>query len=375
MPNTTIFSSPTETQQQASLSGLRIALLISGGVDSAVATHLLCEQGLKPDLFYIKIGMEGEGMSCTAEEDIELSQATARRYGLHLEVVDLQKEYHDRVVAYVTDRVKRGLTPNPDVMCNRLIKFGAFEERIGFAYDRIATGHYAQILRQPDGSTWLAPSPDPVKDQSDFLAQLTSQQVGKLLLPIGHLHKEEVRRIAATHHLAPAKRRDSQGICFLGKINYSGLLRQLLGEQEGDVVEFETGRKVGTHHGYWFHTIGQRKGLGLGGGPWFVVKKDIEENIVFVSHGYDTRQQYGRQFLLTDFHFLTADPWNGAPLADILFKIRHTEPPIAGTLCRQTDGRFLIRSSQEIQGIAPGQFGVLYTQDGTICAGSGEITI
>lgn len=104
-------------------------------------------------------------------------------------------------------------------------------------------------------------------------------------------------------------------------------------------------------------------------------KKDIEKNIVFVSHGYDTRQQYGRQFLLTDFHFLTADPWNGAPLADILFKIRHTEPPIAGTLCRQTDGRFLIRSSQEIQGIAPGQFGVLYTQDGTICAGSGEITI
>lgn len=241
MSNTTIFSSPTETQQQASLSGLRIALLISGGVDSAVATHLLCEQGLKPDLFYIKIGMEGEGMSCTAEEDIELSQATARRYGLHLEVVDLQKEYHDRVVAYVTDRVKRGLTPNPDVMCNRLIKFGAFEERIGFAYDRIATGHYAQILRQPDGSTWLAPSPDPVKDQSDFLAQLTSQQVGKLLLPIGHLHKEEVRRIAATHHLAPAKRRDSQGICFLGKINYSGFLHQLLGEQEGDVVEFETG--------------------------------------------------------------------------------------------------------------------------------------
>lgn len=368
--------SPISLQlHNAPLSRLRIALLISGGVDSAVATHLLCEQGLKPDLFYIKIGMEGEGMTCTAEEDIELSQATARRYGLRLEVIDLQKEYHDRVVAYVVDRVKRGLTPNPDVMCNRLIKFGAFEEKAGFAYDRIATGHYAQIVRNVDGHTWLAPSPDPVKDQSDFLAQLEDYQVEKLVLPIGHLYKEDVRRIANEQHLAPAKRRDSQGICFLGKINYSDFLRQLLGEREGDVIELETGHKVGTHHGYWFHTIGQRKGLGLGGGPWFVVKKDIEKNIIFVSHGYDTRQQYGDNFLLAGFHFLTSDPWNGAQTADVQFKIRHTETPIAGKLTRRADGLFHIQSSCQIQGIAPGQFGVLYTKDGSICAGSGEITL
>ena len=121
----------------------KIAMLISGGVDSAVATHLLCEEGYKPDLYYIKIGMEGEGLSCTAEEDIELSEATARRYGLHLEVIDLQQEYWDRVVTYTIDRVRRGLTPNPDVMCNRLIKFGCFEERVGKDYDVTATGHYA----------------------------------------------------------------------------------------------------------------------------------------------------------------------------------------------------------------------------------------
>lgn len=353
---------------------LRTALLISGGVDSGVACHVLCERGVTPDLFYIKIGMEGEGMTCTAEEDIELSEATARRYGLHLEVIDLQREYHDRVVAYVVDRVRRGLTPNPDVMCNRLIKFGAFEEKAGFAYDRIATGHYAQVLRRADG-TWLAPSPDPVKDQSDFLAQLEDYQVEKLTLPIGHLYKEDVRRIAAEAHLPSATRRDSQGICFLGKINYAGFLRQLLGEREGKVVELETGKVVGKHHGYWFHTIGQRKGLGLGGGPWFVVKKDIARNVVYVSHGYDTRRQYGRSFRLAGFHFLTGDPWHGAAEADICFKIRHTEVPIAGHLTREVDGTFRIDSPVDIQGIAPGQFGILYTADGSICAGSGEITL
>lgn len=354
---------------------LRTALLISGGVDSAVAVHALCEKGIRPDLFYIKIGMEGEDMTCTAEEDIELSQATARRYGLPLEVIDLQQEYHDRVVAYVVDRVKRGLTPNPDVMCNRLIKFGAFEEKVGFTYERIATGHYAQVYREPDGQVWLGPSPDPVKDQSDFLAQLEDYQVGKLVLPIGHMMKEEVRRIANEQRLPSAKRRDSQGICFLGKINYSGFLRQLLGEKEGPVVELETGRIVGQHRGYWFHTIGQRKGLGLGGGPWFVVKKNIARNIIYVSHGYDTRKQYGKSFDLAGFHFLTGDPWQGAAESDILFKIRHTETPIAGHLTRLDDGTFRIDSATEIQGIAPGQFGVLYTADGRICAGSGEISV
>jgi tRNA-specific 2-thiouridylase len=364
----------TQSRPQPRQEAQRIALLISGGVDSAVATHLLCEQGFRPDLYYIKIGMEGEGMTCTAEEDIELSEATARRYGLPLQVIDLQKEYHDRVVTYVVDRVRRGLTPNPDVMCNRLIKLGAFEEKVGFAYDRIVTGHYAQVLRRDDG-IWLAPSPDPVKDQSDFLAQLERYQVEKLWLPIGHLLKEDVRRIAAEAHLPSAARRDSQGICFLGKINYTDFLRQLLGEREGRVIELETGRVVGHHHGYWFHTIGQRKGLGLGGGPWFVVAKDIRRNILYVSHGYDAPRQYGRQFLLAGFHFLTGDPWESAKEMPIRFKIRHTEVPIPGRMTRLEDGRVRIEADTDIQGIAPGQFAVVYTADGILCAGSGEIAL
>lgn len=353
----------------------RYALLISGGVDSAVACHLLCEKGIRPDLFYIKIGMQGEGTTCSAEEDIELSTLVAQKYGLPLQVIDLQKEYHERVTAYVIDRVRRGLTPNPDVMCNRLIKFGAFEEQAGFRYDFIATGHYAQTFHDAENRLWLAPAPDPVKDQSDFLSQLTDVQAQKLCFPIGHLMKHEVRALAEREHLAPAHRKDSQGICFLGKINYTAYLRQLLGEQEGDVVERETGRVVGKHRGYWFHTVGQRKGLGLGGGPWFVVDKDIQQNIIYVSHTESCHGLYGTDFRLAAFHFVTGDPWAGENEADILFKIRHTERPIPGHLTRLPDGGFAIHSSRPVQGIAPGQFGVLYTADGKICAGSGEIRV
>lgn len=171
----------------------RYALLISGGVDSAVACHLLCEAGIRPDLYYIKIGMQGEGTSCSAEEDIELSTLTARKYNLPLQVVDLQQTYHERVTAYVIDRIRKGLTPNPDVMCNRLIKFGAFHERVGHDYDFIASGHYALTFRDEQQCLWLAPAPDPVKDQSDFLSQLTDVQAEKLCFPIGHLLKRGAR--------------------------------------------------------------------------------------------------------------------------------------------------------------------------------------
>ncbi|WP_368333320.1 tRNA 2-thiouridine(34) synthase MnmA, partial [Phocaeicola vulgatus] len=255
---------------------MNIAALISGGVDSAVVVHLLCEQGYKPDLFYIKIGMDGdEDLTCTAEEDIELCTATARKYGLSLNIIDLHRQYWDNVVAYAIDKVKRGLTPNPDVMCNKLIKFGCFEQEAGHLYDKTATGHYASILEK-DGKIWLGTAQDPVKDQTDFLAQIDYLQISKLMFPLGGLMKNEVRDIARIAKLPSAQRKDSQGICFLGKINYNEFLRRFLGEKEGDIIEMETGKRIGTHKGYWFHTIGQRKGLGLGGGPWFVIRKDID---------------------------------------------------------------------------------------------------
>ena len=352
---------------------MNIAALLSGGVDSAVAVHLLCEQGYKPDLFYIRIGMEGEdGFTCTAEEDLELCTATAHKYGLKLEVVDLHRQYWDRVVTYAIDKVKRGLTPNPDVMCNKLIKFGCFEDEAGRFYDKTATGHYATVVER-GGNIWLGTAKDPVKDQTDFLAQIDSLQLSKLMFPIGKMMKKEVRGIAADAKLPSAYRRDSQGICFLGKINYNDFLRRFLGEKKGKIVEIETGKRVGTHHGYWFHTIGQRKGLRLGGGPWFVIKKDIERNIIYVSHGYDTEKQYGKEFTLQDFHFITGDPWEGAETAEISFKIRHTDTFSYGTLIRLENGTVHIESETPIQGIAPGQFGVIYDKAADICVGSGEI--
>lgn len=380
-----------------------VAVLISGGVDSAVVVHQLCQLGLKPDLHYIKIGMEGEDSSCSAEEDIELSQATARKYGLHLEVTDLQKEYWDLVVGYAIDRIKRGLTPNPDVMCNRLIKFGAFEQKIGYQYDKIATGHYATLYKAPAGHPeqarqllgeemlapitaneriWLGTANDPVKDQTDFLAQLSYQQLSHSIFPIGHMMKEEVRQIALDAHLPSAYRKDSQGICFLGKINYNDFIRKFMGEQEGRVIDIETGKVVGRHKGFWFHTIGQRKGLGLGGGPWFVVKKNIKKNIIFVAHGWDTALQYGHDFRLADLHCIT-EPISLAPGQElpIQFKIRHVDHFMRGVLTYlpptegETEGSFRVHSDDPIQGIAPGQFGCIYDADAHICYGSGEIGV
>ena len=358
-----------------------IAALLSGGVDSSVVVHLLCEQGYKPTLFYIKIGMDGaEYMDCSAEEDIELSTATARKYGLSLEVVDLHQEYWENVAAYAIDKIRQGLTPNPDVMCNKLIKFGCFEQRVGKDFDFTATGHYATTL-QRNGKTWLGTAKDPVKDQTDFLAQIDYLQVSKLMFPIGGLMKQEVREIANKAGLPSARRKDSQGICFLGKINYNDFLRRHLGERRGPIIEIETGRKIGVHNGYWFHTIGQRKGLGLSGGPWYVVKKNIRDNAIYVSRGYDTEKQYGRSLLLKEPLFITRDPWEGQECDHqlIKFKNRHSPEFFDATITRIHDPKddadtYLIETAKPVQGIAPGQFGVIYDNDARICHGSGIIT-
>ena len=357
---------------------MRIAVLISGGVDSAVVVHKLINEGHELHLFYIRIGMDnGEG-DCSADEDIEMCTLIARKYGLPLKVVSLHEEYWDHVMAYTLETVRKGLTPHPDMMCNKLIKFGFFEQRWGWEYDKTATGHYASV-KEIGGKYFLATAKDPVKDQTDFLAQISYDQLSHIMFPLGDIDKSEVRKIAKEAALPNANRKDSQGICFLGKIDYSDFIARHLGESEGPVIEIETGRKIGVHKGYWFYTIGQRKGLGLSGGPWFVVKKNVRDNVVYVSNGYDTRLQYGRIIPLEEPNWITVSPFeyhgeDNMNLVEISFKTRHTPEFLDGKLIRNDQGDLRIESMSDVQGIAPGQFAIVYTKDRKLCLGSAMIS-
>lgn len=335
---------------------MNIAALVSGGVDSSVVVHQLKEAGYDPTIFYIRIGMEDKDgyIDCPAEEDIEITTYIARKYGCKMEVVSLHEEYWENVVSYTIDAVKRGLTPNPDMMCNKLIKFGCFEQKWGKEFDKTATGHYATTT-ELNGKVYLSTAKDKFKDQTDFLAQVDYLQISKLMFPIGNLLKSEVRDIAEKQGLPSAKRKDSQGICFLGKINYNDFIERYLGKRTGKIKELETGKILGKHNGYWFHTIGQRKGLGLSGGPWFVIKKDIRRNIIYVSNGYGVETQFGKTINLQGFNFITEDPWGEFDdEREITFKIRHT-PEFTHGRIRRIGDLYRIESDEKIQGIAPGQ--------------------
>lgn len=354
---------------------MKIAVLISGGVDSAVVVHKLFSEGHDLHLFYIRIGMDnGEG-DCSADEDIEMCTLIARKYGLPLKVVSLHQEYWDYVMDYTLKTVGSGLTPHPDMMCNKLIKFGFFEQRWGKDFDMTATGHYASI-KVRDGVRYLGTAKDPVKDQTDFLAQISKEQLQHIMFPLGELSKAEVREIAKEAALPNAMRKDSQGICFLGKINYSDFIARHLGEKEGPVIDIATGKKIGVHKGFWFYTIGQRKGLGLSGGPWFVVKKNVRDNVVYVSNGYDTRLQYGRVIPVEEINWISGVPpqLELSDSMDVAFKTRHTPEFLKGSLNLKKDGDATIISESDVQGIAPGQFAIIYSPDRELCLGSGMIS-
>lgn len=354
---------------------LRIAVLVSGGVDSAVVVDKLYREGHDLHLFYIRIGLDnGEG-DCSAEEDIEMCQLIAAKYNLPLRVVSLHEEYWDHVMAYTLRTVKEGLTPHPDMMCNKMIKFGFFEERWGKDFDKTATGHYASITEK-DGKLYLSTAPDAVKDQTDFLAQISYEQLSHLMFPLGGMTKAEVREAALAANLPNAKRKDSQGICFLGKIDYSDFIKRHLGVKKGPVIEIETGKKIGEHNGYWFHTIGQRKGLGLSGGPWYVVKKNVRDNAIYVSKGQDTPMQYGRHLPVEEMHWITENPLKETDSMRVAFKNRHTPHFSEGVLRHNTEtGGYDIESESDIQGIAPGQYVIIYSPERRLCLGSGMITI
>lgn len=352
---------------------MKIAVLTSGGVDSSVALRILKDEGHDLTAFYLKIWLEDELAylgDCPWEEDLAYVRQICDEIGVPLEVIPMQKEYWEKVVEYTVAEAKAGRTPNPDVLCNQQIKFGQFYEKIDDSFDKVATGHYAQVMQDSkfkihnSDSYLLKRAPDPVKDQTYFLAQISQKQLSRALFPIGKYTKDEVRELAKKYDLPNQNRKDSQGICFLGKIPFKEFLKHHLDVQPGDFIELSTGKKLGEHDGFWFYTIGQRQGLGLSGGPWFVVEKDTEKNVIYLAQGYQPEEVYKTEFTIGPVHLINDNyPIIGQKLR---VKIRHG---VASHDCDlQGD---IVRLSDPVHGVAQGQFAVFY--EGDMCLGSATI--
>jgi len=352
----------------------KIAVLVSGGVDSTVALRLLQEQGHNVTAFYLKIWLEDElaylGDSCPWQEDLSFVQAVCDQAHVPLQILSLQKEYWDYVVTYTIAEIKAGRTPNPDILCNKMIKFGFFLDYIDASYQKVATGHYAQVEQNGEHQFYtLKLAPDALKDQTYFLSHLSQKQLSRALFPIGHLTKPEVRTLAQKFNVANKDRKDSQGICFLGKLKFHDFIKHYLGEKPGDMIEFESGNLLGTHQGFWFHTIGQRQGSGLSGGPWYVVAKDVVHNKVYFSRTYYASDKKRTTFTIDQCNWISGTPPDKETLK---VKIRHGKNMHDCTLTLHANGTGRVMLAQDDQGLAAGQFAVFY--DGQYCLGAGVIS-
>lgn len=350
---------------------MKIAVLLSGGVDSSVALQLLKnEDKHEITAFYLKIWLEDELHflgECPWQEDLGYVQAICEQLDIPLEIVNLQQQYQERVVEYVLAELRCGRTPSPDILCNQMIKFGAFFDNIDDSYDKVATGHYAQIEEVED-KFLLKRAPDPVKDQTYFLASLNQEQLSRALFPIGHLEKNEVRELAEQFDLPTKARKDSQGICFLGKIKYNDFVKFHLGEKPGDIVELETDEKKGEHNGVWFHTIGQRQGLGLHGGPWYVVQKDLEKNIVYISHKKADMNRETDSFTASNIHWISNPAEEGVKYEA---KLRHGPNLVGFSFKFLSAEKIEVTMDESDKGVAAGQSIIIY--DNLICLGRAVI--
>jgi tRNA (5-methylaminomethyl-2-thiouridylate)-methyltransferase len=345
---------------------MKIAVLLSGGVDSSVALRLLKDEGHDVTAFYLKIWLQDEFSflgDCPWEEDLEFARAVCEQANVPLQTINMQTEYWDSVVSYTISEVKEGRTPNPDIFCNRLIKFGQFISKIDNSFEKVGSGHYARIEIEQN-KFLLRTSPDPIKDQTYFLAYLTQEQLSRAVFPIGNFKKKQIREIAHNYNLPNMSRKDSQGICFLGKIKFNDFIKHHLGEIEGEIFDIDNNKSMGKHKGYYYYTIGQRSGLRLGGGPWYVVKKDIQKNIIYISKE-NLIDRARNEFKVGKFNWITGEPMTSGNYS---VKIRHGENFYNCNFTLNEDSG-LVKLDKEDKGIAPGQFAVFYKDD--IClAGS-----
>lgn len=347
---------------------------MSGGVDSSVVALLLKEQGYKViGLFMRNWEEENETGECTATEDYEDVKRVCNKIGIPYYTVNFAKEYLDRVFSDFLSEYKKGRTPNPDVLCNREIKFGPFLEyakKLGADY--IATGHYCRV-KEKEGKFYLLKGLDKNKDQSYFLNQLNQHQLKNTLFPIGHMQKEEIRRIALENNLVTAKKKDSTGICFIGERNFRKFLSEYLPAKPGIIKDME-GNTVGKHIGLMHYTIGQRKGLDLGGRKggngkrWFVVEKDVKNNILYVNQG-EHPKMYSSALITYKMHFI-ADEIKQKTF-ECTAKFRYRQPDQKVTVTKQDNGNYKITFAKKQRAVTPGQWVVLYDND--ICLGGAVI--
>jgi tRNA (5-methylaminomethyl-2-thiouridylate)-methyltransferase len=348
---------------------MKIAILLSGGVDSSVALRLLQEEGHDLTAFYLKIWLEDELAflgDCPWEEDLKYARAVCDDANVPLEIVPLQAEYLESVVGHALEELKAGHTPSPDILCNRRIKFGEFGNKIDSAFEQIASGHYARI-EESDSTAYLKRSPDPIKDQTYFLSGMTQEQLKRARFPLGPYTKDRVRDLAQKYELPNKDRKDSQGICFLGKISYPDFVRVHLGEKEGNIVELESDEILGQHRGFWFYTIGQRGGLRLAAGPWYVVKKDTASNTIYVSHKTHLEERARDRFVVSEPNWISEPP----NAAELQVKLRHGPQLTPCRIKNLSDGKLAVKISTADSGIATGQTAVFYDRE--ICLGGGVI--
>lgn len=348
---------------------------LSGGVDSSVAALLLQQQGYKVEGMFMKNWEEDDSEDyCSAAEDLADARSVSESLGLPLHAVNFSAEYWDRVFSHFLREYEAGRTPNPDILCNREIKFKAFlDHALKLGADYIATGHYARVDSK-DGRFRLLKGRDSGKDQSYFLYTLGQQQLSRSLFPVGELEKHEVRHIAEEHHLVTFDKKDSTGICFIGERNFREFLSRYLPAQSGEIQTPE-GRVIGHHSGLMYYTLGQRQGLGIGGvpgtndDPWYVVAKDMEHNILIAAQGHNHPLLFSQSLKASQLSWVDGT----GPVAPYRCraKTRYRQPDQACTITRLENDQCEVVFEEPQRAVTPGQSVVFY--DGEVCLGGGVI--
>ncbi|MCL1622792.1 tRNA 2-thiouridine(34) synthase MnmA [Moraxella sp. Tifton1] len=352
----------------------KVIVGMSGGVDSSVSVALLLEQGYQVEGLFMKNWEEDDGTEyCTAMADLADAQVVADKLGVHLHTANFAAEYWDRVFEHFLAEYKAGRTPNPDILCNKEVKFRAFlDHALTLGADFIATGHYARRGPTIAGRATLLRGIDINKDQSYFLHAVSGDKIAKTLFPVGELEKTQVRAIAEKYCLATANKKDSTGICFIGERKFKDFLQNYLPAQKGDIYS-DDGIKLGTHDGLMYYTIGQRGGIGIGGvknrpdKPWFVLQKDLKNNRLIVGQGHDHPYLLSKELTATHLDWVVDAPKHGDKLTA---KTRYRQPDQACTVYVQDDQLRVVFDEPQ-RAVTLGQSVVLY--DGEICLGGGVI--